>query len=141
MKGRTVLEFGAGVGTLTLQLAEEVGPGGKVYSTDLSESNIRIINKRLKKANIKHVEVIHDKHQVNRLHPDIQKVDAVVSVSMMSYLQDPDKVLREINQVLPEGGEIFFVEYVDFFGILPNAKWLSNLENIRNIFRNFATFF
>ncbi|MFH1174229.1 MAG: amino acid permease [archaeon] len=133
---KTVLEFGTGVGTMTVHLAEEVGPKGRIIATELSDKNVDILKKRLVKRGISNVQVIYDKHQVNRLHPDIKKTDVVISVGMLSYMQDVNKVLREINAVLPKNAEICFAEYVDFFWVLPNVGWLSSEQKIKKTFRD-----
>lgn len=135
LERKVVLEYGAGVGTLTMHLAEAVGPQGKIYATDLSHRNIHLLEKRLEKKGITHVTVIHDEHQVNRIHPSIENVDFIFSVGMMSYMQDVRKILKQMNRILPETGRICFVEYVNFFGILPDAEWLSNIGKLREVFR------
>ncbi|MBW2990800.1 amino acid permease, partial [Candidatus Woesearchaeota archaeon] len=132
---KIVLEYGAGVGTLTLHLAQAVGAKGKVYATDLSKKNIKLLTNRLLKKGISHVTVIHDEHQVNRVHPSIQSVDIIFSVGMMSYMQDFKKILKEMNRILPDGGRVCFVEYVNFFRILPDAEWVSDIERLKKIFR------
>jgi ubiquinone/menaquinone biosynthesis C-methylase UbiE len=133
-RGRHVLEFGSGVGTLTVHLAEHVGHEGKVYAVDLSKSNIDIIQKRLNRLGHSHVELIHDPHLVNRIHPNVHNVDLIVSINNLGYIQDVKKVLREMNNILPNRGRIYFVEYVDLFYFLPNPKWLSDPEQVRRIF-------
>ncbi|HYD02819.1 MAG TPA: amino acid permease [Alphaproteobacteria bacterium] len=133
---KTVLDYGAGVGTLTMHLAENVGPKGKVYATDLSKKNTEIILKRVLKRGYKNIEVIHDEHQVNRVHPSVRSVDAVFSVGMLGYIQDTKKVLRELYKILPRHGKICMVEYVDYFWIIPNVKWLSSDENIQKVFKD-----
>ncbi len=135
IKNKTVLEFGCSVGTLTLHLAEHVKPTGKVYATDLSEKDLVITKKRMIKRGHKHVIIIHDEHQVNRVHPDIPYVDAIVSIGMMGYLQDVKKVLREMRELMPHGGKIVFVDYADFFKVIPNVAWLSSDATIEKIFR------
>ncbi len=135
VKGRRVLEFGCSVGTFTLYLAQAVGPNGRVYATDLSMKELHITKKRLVKRGHSHVVVIHDEHQVNRVHPSIPNVDAIVSIGMMGYLQDVKKVLREMRDLLPYGGKIVFVDYADFFKVIPNVAWLSNDRTIEKIFR------
>ncbi len=136
IKGKKVLEFGCSVGTLTLDLAESVNPGGKVYATDLSKIELLITKKRMLKRGHAHVIVIHDEHQVNRVHPSIPHVDAVVSMGMMGYLQDVKKVLKEMRELLPYGGKVVFVDYADFFKVIPNVAWLSNDRVIEKTFRD-----
>jgi len=136
IKNKTVLEFGCSVGTLTLNLAEKVKPKGKVYATDLSENDLVITKKRLIKKGHMHVTVIHDEHQINRVHPDVPQVDAIVSMGMMGYMQDVKKILREMRDLLPYRGKIVFVDYVDFFKVIPNVAWLSDDEKIAEVFRD-----
>jgi amino acid transporter len=135
VRNKTVLEFGCSVGTLTLHLAEKVKPGGRIYATDLSKKDLIITKNRMIKRRHEHVIVIHDEHQVNRVHPDIPHVDAIVSIGMMGYLQDVKKVLGEMRELLPYGGKIVFVDYADFFKVIPNVAWLSRDETIEKIFR------
>jgi amino acid transporter len=136
IKGGKILEFGCSVGTLTLRLAQAVKPNGKVYATDLSKNELVITRKRLLKKGHEHVVIIHDEHQINRVHPSIPHVNAIVSVGMMGYLQDVKKVLKEMRDLLPYGGKIVFVDYVDFFKFIPNVAWLSNDRTIEKIFRD-----
>ena len=135
VNGKKVLEFGCSVGTLTMHLAESVNPNGRVYATDLSRKELLITKKRLVKRGHSHVIVVHDEHQINRVHPSIPHVDAVVSIGMMGYLQDVKKVLKEMRDLLPYGGKIVFVDYADFFKLIPNVAWLSNDRTIEKIFR------
>lgn len=135
VKGKKVLEFGCSVGTFTLYLAQAVNPNGRVYATDLSKRDLIITKKRLMSRGHSHVVVIHDEHQINRVHPSIPHVNAIVSVGMMGYLQDVKKVLKEMRELLPYGGKIVFLDYVDFFKIIPNVAWLSSDKTIENIFR------
>jgi amino acid transporter len=135
IKSKTVLEFGCSVGTLTLHLAENVRPGGKVYATDLSKKDLIITKNRMLRRGHEHVIVIHDEHQVNRVHPEIPSVDAIVSVGMMGYMQDVKKILREMWELMPYGGKIVFVDYADFFKMIPNVAWLSKDSTIEKLFR------
>jgi len=135
LEDKTVLDYGAGVGTLTLHLAEAVGPKGKIYATDLSHKNVEILMKRITKRGYKNIEVIHDEHQVNRVHPNIKGVDAIFSVGMLGYIQNVSKVLKDLYKLLPRNGKICMVEYVDYFWILPNVKWLSSTDAIEKVFK------
>ncbi len=135
IKGKRVLEYGCNVGTLTLWLAREVGPGGKVYAhSDLIYSP-RIARKRIIKEGYNHVEMIVDE-EPNRLHPTIPKVDAIVSVGKLSYIQDVKKVLRQMNKRLKKNDKVVFLEYDKFFDIIPNIEWLDSNSRIVEMFRD-----
>lgn len=134
LEEKHILDYGAGVGTLTLHLAKRTGKHGHITATDISAKNLRILDRRLKKRGLSNVKTIHDPHQVNRLHPSVRSVDLVFSVGMLSYVQDLRKVLRDINRVLPVHGKICFVEYIDYFRILPNPKVISSKSKLKRLF-------
>lgn len=136
IKGKTILEFGCNVGTLTIRLAEEVGKKGRIYATDISERDIDIAKKRLEKEGHYHVTVLHDLEHHTRVHPSVPKINAVVSVGMLGYLQNTKKILKEINERLPMGAKICFLDYDKFFDIIPNIDWLSNDDKVKKIFRD-----
>jgi basic amino acid/polyamine antiporter, APA family len=133
--GKAVLEFGCGVGTFTKELAQKVGPAGMVYATDVSYTQVKIANRRIAKRGHINVHFIHDIHQMNRVHHSIPTVDAIVSIGMLGYLQDISKVLGEMHRILPEGGKLFFVDYVDLFKVIPNVSWLSHEKELASLFR------
>jgi basic amino acid/polyamine antiporter, APA family len=136
LEGKRVLEFGCGVGTLTTELARRVGDGGMVYATDVSYTSVKIARKRVLKTGYQNsVYFIHDIHQVNRVHSEIPQVDCIVSLGMLGYIQDIKKVLNEMARILPEGGRVFFVDYIDLFKVIPNVSWLSHHEQLKDLFR------
>jgi len=136
VNGKKVLEFGCGVGTFTLELAKGVGTGGTVYATDVSYTSVKIANQRIAQKGHLNVHFIHDIHQVNRVHHSIPRVDYIVSIGMLGYLQDIHKVLREMHSILPEGGKIFFMDYIDLFKIIPNVGWISHKDELIELFRS-----
>jgi len=136
IQGKTILEFGCGVGTFTKELAVETGPKGSIYATDVSYTQVKIANKRIAKRGHLHVHFIHDIHQVNRVHHSIPEVDAIVSIGMLGYLQDIRKVLTEMHNILPENGKIIFMDYIDLFKIIPNVSWLSHEDGLVALFRD-----
>ena len=137
MKGKDILEFGSGVGAFTLPLADAVGDKGRIYALDLSPTNIKVLDKRLEKKGHKHVTSIHDEHFISRVHPDVPSIDMVFSVGSLSYVQDPKRVLQEMNELLPENGQVCFVEYTDYFGgLIPDKPWLDDPAKLRKTFRD-----
>lgn len=133
-QGKSILEFGSGVGSLTMHLAEHVGAKGRVYAVDFSERNLRLLDHRLAKRNHSHVRTLCDPHLVNRIHPDITEVDMIVSIGSLGYVQDVRKVLKEMADILPHRGHICFVEYIGFFYFLPDPKWLTEHDRLRELF-------
>jgi ubiquinone/menaquinone biosynthesis C-methylase UbiE len=135
IKGKTVLEFGCSVGTLTMHLAEEVGPKGKIYATDTSKRVLSITDKRLAKQGHKHVKTLHDYDHHKRLHPNVPKIHTVVSVGALGNLRDPEKTLEDMNKRLKIGSKICFVDYDKFFDIIPAVDWIENNDKIKAIFK------
>ncbi len=130
-KDKTVLELGCTVGTLTKDLAKEVGSSGKIIATDISLKNIEIAQGRLQQY--PHVTVIHH-NDPNSLHPQIPELDAVISVGHMSTVQETTKFLRELNQKLKLHDRISMLEYDHFYWILPNIPRMNSDESIKSIF-------
>ena len=135
LTNKSILEFGCSVGTLTATIAERVGRGGRVHAIDLSKKAVEIAQKRAQKKGHHHVYFIHDEHSMNQVHPDIPKIDGVISVGIFGYLQNIKKVLTEMTRLLPEDGKIVFVDYVDLFKIIPNVGILAEQEKIIKMFR------
>jgi APA family basic amino acid/polyamine antiporter len=135
LKGKKVLEYGAGVGTLTLDLVEAVGPTGIVYATNHSKGEIKVLESRLKKNEIINVRAIHDEHHSSRVHPSVPKVDMFVSVGNLSYVQDVRKIVKAMSDRLPLGGKFCIIEYIDFYHLIPNTHWLNDYHEIYEIFK------
>ena len=133
-EGKNILEFGSGVGTMTMHLAELVKPGGHIYAVDLSKGNLKIIDKRAAKKGHDHIHTIHDEHQMNRVHPSVPKVDMIFSFGMLSYIQDLKKILKELHIRLPEGGQVCFIEYANLYKVLPNVGWLAHPDEVKQVF-------
>ncbi len=141
IKGKTILEYGCGVGSLTLKLLDAVGPSGTVYATHFAKNNVKITRKRVevKKWETErwvygNAKIIHDPEQMRRVHPDVRYADAIISIGILSYVQDIKKVLKEMYAIMPVGGKICFVEHSDFFHLLPNVEWLSSDRYIEHLF-------
>ncbi|PIN69340.1 hypothetical protein COV93_05900 [Candidatus Woesearchaeota archaeon CG11_big_fil_rev_8_21_14_0_20_43_8] len=136
IKGKKLLEYGCGVGTLTEDLAVRILPGGELYATDLSKKRARITERRIKDKGHFHVHVIHDEEHATRVHPDVPNVDVIASVNMVGYVQEVDKVLFELNRLLPINGKICVVENDKYFKLIPNVHWLSKDDYIIELFSN-----
>ena len=131
VKGLNVLELGSGVGTLTLELAKQAD---RVVAIDMSEKHINIARQRAKELGLTNIEFIHDPHLATRIVPGIGKFHRVYSVGMLSFFQDFKKLARDLHQVLEDNGKICFIEFIDYFKVLPNPSHIRNFEKIKSIF-------
>jgi len=134
LEGKKVLEFGCSVGTITKRLAKKVTPKGKVYACDFVKHNVKIASSQLKKH--KHVHFFHHQH-LNHFKPDykLPKVDALVSLGVLSYLQKPQIVLKHLGENVKKGGRVVFVDYDKFFHLIPNVPWIREEKKIKNMFQ------
>ena len=134
LSGKKVLEYGCSRGSLTRKLAEKTLPGGKVYAFDVVKHNLDVALHHLRKH--AHVHFHHHKH-LSHFKTDVKipKVDALVSTGIMSYLQNPQKVLAHLGENVKKGGEVVFVEYDKFFYLIPNVDWIRDHAKLQRLFR------
>ncbi|MGM5481603.1 MAG: amino acid permease [Nanobdellota archaeon] len=136
LEGKRVLEVGASVGTLTMELAKRTGPRGKIYAIDFAKANIKLLKKRAERKHHMHIVALHDEHMISRVHPDIPQVDVIFSMGVMDHIQNMKQIAKDMAAILPENGKICMVEYSDyFFGLLPNSGWIADIEELQKIFR------
>ena len=131
---KKIFQYGSIGSNFTIELAEKIGQG-KIFVTDTSEKTIAKIYARQQKKNLTNLTAIQDEHQVNRIHPHIPKVDAIISFGMLGHIQDLRKVSKEMAAILPEGGRIVFKEEIDMLKILPNIGWIAQPEKVIEIFK------
>ena len=133
--GKKILLYGTTGTKFTIDVADKVGTAGKVYVTDLSEKTIYKISEKIERKKITHITAIHDEHQVNRVHPHIPQVNAIISTGMLGHVQDLRKVAKEMAAILPDSGRIVFKEEVDVLSFVPNIGWIAQPEKVVEIFR------
>tara|TARA_Y100000310_G_C20683363_1_gene817449 strand:- start:1833 stop:3650 length:1818 start_codon:yes stop_codon:yes gene_type:complete len=135
LKGKKVLEYGCGVGTLTKRLAKQVLPGGHVYAYDMVAHNVKVAERHL--AHLAHVHLHHHPHlhhfKIGNSQP---KVDLLISAAALSYMQKPQTVLKHLANHLKKGGKVVFLDYDKFFFVIPNVYWIQDHNYLTRIFKN-----
>jgi amino acid transporter/ubiquinone/menaquinone biosynthesis C-methylase UbiE len=132
MKGKVILEYGCSTGTLTKKLAEKVTDKGKIYALNLCEKKVELTSKRTK--HLPHVSVYHHPHLDDFKLKFAEKVDGIISVGMLSYMQNPSKIINSLAKTIKPNGEIVFVDFDKFFYFIPNVKWIENDQMLKNLF-------
>lgn len=135
LRGKNVLELECGVGTLTKTLLKQMEGKGLLQAIDISHTNISITSSRLRKhANLK---AIH--HHIPDSVPDqVNGLDAVAGVTVSDGVVDIGKALTNLNRRMKIGATISFLEYDNYFLLIPNVKWVHESANISQLFSQYG---
>jgi SAM-dependent methyltransferase len=101
--GEHVLDVGCGGGQTTLQIAETVGPAGRVVGLDVSLPLLEAARRRGPSANVSFVSADA------QTHPFEQPFDAIYSRFGVMFFSDPVAAFANLKHALKPGGRIAFV--------------------------------
>lgn len=107
--GASVADIGAGSGYMTVRLAAQVGPSGRVYANDVQPQMIDILRQRLEKRKITNVVLVQGEIDDPKLPSS--SVDLALMVDVYHELSQPQKMLRHIREALKPGGRLILLEY------------------------------
>lgn len=110
--GEAILEVGCGGGLFLRGLAELVGPSGRACGIDLSEQQLQAA--RANCAGLSHVDL--QAASALALPYPSTAFDAVVSIQVLEYIDDPQGALREMHRILKPGGR--FVNFATLWDAL-----------------------
>lgn len=106
--GERVLEVGPGVGYYTLDMAEWVGPAGKVEIFDLQQEFLDHTTERAAERGLENV--VPTQGDATALPYEDASMDAVVLTAVLGEIPDPVAALREIARVLKPSGRLIVGE-------------------------------
>ena len=110
--GMIIADVGAGKGYFAFKLAKRVGLEGKVYATDIDESQLKIIRDRIQREGIKNIVTILGKTDDPGL-PQGQ-IDIVLMVHVFHIVihdQSPLALLENIRPSLKPHGLLVLVQW------------------------------
>lgn len=109
-RGSRALDLGCGMGFLSLEAARMVGNEGLVYAVDSSPGALDELERRAKRLGLENLRTVQA--DIATLPLPGKAVDAVVARSVLSYVRDRSRVLREALRVLRPGGVLSIFEPV-----------------------------
>lgn len=98
-EGSKVAELGAAGGWFTLQLAERVGPNGRVYAEDIQPAMLDGIRRRMQSENIAYVTTVLGTPSDPRLPPGLDAALISDAFHEMDVPEDPTLVVRLLRNV------------------------------------------
>lgn len=107
--GQVVADIGAGSGVITIMMAREVGPTGKVYAVDIQQEMLDLLDNKLARLEIKHIEPVLGTVKSPKL-PDAS-LDLAIMVDVYHEFEFPYEMMLSLSRAMKTGGRIAFVEY------------------------------
>lgn len=104
--GERVLDVGCGAGQTLLQLAERVGPEGRVVGVDVSEPLLTRARERAQEARLGQVEFVLGDAATQRFE---EPFDVVFSRFGVMFFEDSVGAFRNLRDALRPGGRLGFV--------------------------------
>jgi ubiquinone/menaquinone biosynthesis C-methylase UbiE len=108
-KGATVADVGAGSGNITIRLARQVGPMGKVYANDIQPGMLEILEKNVAKARLMNVVPVLGTIDDPKL--PAESIDLAIMVDVYHEFSEPQKMLQRLRESLRPGGRLVLLEY------------------------------
>jgi ubiquinone/menaquinone biosynthesis C-methylase UbiE len=104
----TVLDFGCGPGFFTLDLADLVGPSGRVIAADLQPGMLERLRVKARGTALEARIELHQcqPNQIGLSSP----VDFALAFYVLHELPDPEAVLSELRSLLTDHGRVLVVE-------------------------------
>jgi SAM-dependent methyltransferase len=106
--GERVADVGAGTGLLTLGAVDRVGPDGDVIALDISVDALEELRGQTRAPNISYLV-----GQADVLPLRDESVDALVTRSVLIYVDDKAEAAREFARVLRSGGRVSLFEPIN----------------------------
>ena len=132
-EGHHCLEIGCGTGTLLQDIAERVGPGGRVVGLERDASGAQVSAERCKE--MPHVQIVKGDVLTEELNGPF---DFIVARWVFSFFSDPAVVVGRLRKVLKPGGHLVIQDYNhDGFRLFPDcSSFVKVVEAYRSAYRS-----
>lgn len=107
--GMSVADVGAGKGEVTVALAAEVGPSGRVFSTEIDTEGLEQIRATVAAAALENVAVVQARARDSGLPANC--CDAVLLRRVYHHLTDPAATNTSLLRALRPGGVLAIIDF------------------------------
>ncbi|MDN5327699.1 MAG: basic amino acid/polyamine antiporter, family [Candidatus Woesearchaeota archaeon] len=138
-KDKTIVEYGCGVGTLTQELIKHADATSRIIAADQTERNLEIVEDRISKIQLNKEILVYDFYTIHDPNLELkfeEKADVLIFNGILDSVNDLDEFLKRVKMKLKDFGQIYFIEFCDLFGFLPNPPYLSNELELEQKFKN-----
>ncbi len=106
--GMAVADIGTGGGYFVLRLAPVVGPQGRVFAQDVSQTALNFVRQRVTAAKFTNVRYVRGGQSNARL--PAASVDVALMVHMYHEIEQPYLLLDKLRRSLKPGGRVVIVD-------------------------------
>jgi arsenite methyltransferase len=131
--GERIVDIGCGPGLFVAELAQSVGPSGRIVGLDVSPDALTFARRRC----VEWPWVTFDQCDATALPVADSEFDAAISVQVLEYVADVDRALAEMHRVLRPGGRALVVES-DWDALVLNADDAAQQGRILAAWRDHA---
>ena len=107
--GSVLADIGAGDAQLTIPMAAEVGPSGRVYATDLGGGPLDGLRRAIANAGVTNVEIVEGHALRTNLPPAC--CDGIFIRNVYHHFADPDAMNRSVLESLKAGGRLAIIDF------------------------------
>ena len=113
--GMEAADVGSGTGFITLLMAREVGPDGKVYAEDIAQQPLDLITTRAAEQDLSNLEAVLGTHRSTNLKP--ASVDLLLVSDTYHHFEYPADMLASIRQALRREGRFVIIDFERVSGV------------------------
>lgn len=111
-EGQTLLDLGCGPGFTSFELAQLVGPAGRVIACDESARFLAHVEEQRERRALPQIEPRQGRVEALELAP--ASIDGAYARWLFCWLPDPGAVLARVARLLRPGGVVLLQDYLDW---------------------------